>query len=476
LTPTTIYASSTPDHTIFKSIDGGANWTALTPLPAGGITELAIDPHTPTTLYVGWVNGWSGVLFKSTDGGASWSSTGAGPGIGSANALVINPKHPATVYFGQSADPPYLSGVFKTTDGGLTWTTATAGLPDPVGVVSMAIDPQAPDTLYAALGGRGVYKTTNGAVSWAVTGLAASVNSLVVHPGTPATLYASGFTTVGGSLSSTVYKSIDGGIAWTPFQNGPPDLITTLAVDPQDPTTLYAGTLSGVFKSGDGGASWTPMNAGLPPYRVTALVFDGLTPMTLYAATSGGGAFALKITPRHTLSLQRMGDGDGVVTSSPAGISCGNDCTELFSEGTAVTLSAAAAAGSLFTGWSGCDAVQEDADCSVTMDGVRNVIATFDRQLVALAVHTSGFHGGTVTSSPSGIDCGSDCSEWFAMGTAVTLTATPERGVVAGWNGCDSDSGRGLISTCTVTMTAARSVTTTFAPKQKKAKHGRRGH
>ena len=472
LTATTIYASSTPDHTIFKSTDGASSWTALTPLPPGGITELAIDPQTPTTLYVGWVNGWSGELFKSTDGGASWKSTGAGHGIGSANALVINPRNPATVYFGQSADPPYLSGIFKTTDGGLTWTTATVGLPDPAGVVTMAIDPQVPDTLYAGIGGRGVYKTTNGGVSWAVTGLAGyAPNSLVVDPRTPAALYASVVTSVGGPLSSTIYKSIDGGIAWTPFQNGPPDLVTTLAVDPQDPTTLYAGTLSGVFKSGDGGASWTAMNTGLPPYAVTALAFDGLTPTTLYAGTSGGGAFALRITPRHTLSLERMGDGNGVVTSSPAGIACGTDCTELFSEGTIVTLSAAPGAGSRFSSWSGCDALEEDGDCSVTMDGVRNVIATFDRQLVSLTVSTSGFRGGTVTSSPSGIDCGDDCSEWFAMGTVVTLTATPERGVVARWTGCDSHSGAGLTSTCMVTMTAGRSVTATFAPKLKKPKH-----
>jgi photosystem II stability/assembly factor-like uncharacterized protein len=473
LTPTTIYASSTPDHTIFKSTDSGSSWTALTPLPVGGITELAIDPHTPTTLYVGWLNGFSGVLFKSTDGGASWSPTGAGHGAGNASALVINPRNPATVYFAQGADPPYLSGVFKTTDGGLTWTTATVGLPDPAFVVTMAIDPQAPDTLYAAMGaGHGVYKTTDGGVSWAAAGLAApiaSVNSLVVAPGTPATVYAAVPTSV--ERFSTVYKSTDGGTTWTPFQNTSPDLITTLAVDPQDPTTLYAGTFSGVFKTGDGGASWIALNEGLPPYIVTALAFDGLTPTTLYAGTSGGGAFALRMRLLHTLSLERMGDGDGVVTSSPAGISCGNDCTEVFSEGTAVTLSAAPGAGSLFTSWSGCDAVDEDGDCFVTMDGVRNVIATFDRQLVGLAVSTSRFRGGIVTSSPSGIDCGDDCSEWFAMGTVVTLTATPERGVVARWTGCDSDSGPGVTSTCTVTMTGSRSVTAIFAPKPKKPKH-----
>ena len=476
LTPTTIYAKSVSNYTIFKSTDGGRSWTGLTALPPGGITGLAIDPQTPTTLYVRWVNVWDGDVFRSTDGGASWSSTRRA--IGQPNALVINPLTPTTVYMGQTADPPYLSGLYKTTDGGATWTAAKVGLPDPPGVISMAIDPHAPDTLFAVVAPYGVYKTTNGGASWVVTGLTTgsipgSIRWVFVDSGTPATLYASVTTIIGGSNFSTftTYKSIDGGITWTPFPSGPPGPVAPLAVDPQDPTTLYVPTESGVFKSNDGGTSWTAItNEGLTD-TVTGLLVDGLTPTTLYANTRDGGAFALRMTPRHTLSLERMGDGDGVVTSSPAGISCGTDCTELFSEGTAVTLSAAPGAGSRFSSWSGCDAIEEDGDCSVTMDGVRNVIATFERQLVGLAVSTSRFRGGTVTSSPSGIDCGDDCSEWFAMGTVVTLTATPERGVVARWTGCDSDSGPGLTSTCIVTMTAGRSVTATFAPKLKKPKH-----
>jgi photosystem II stability/assembly factor-like uncharacterized protein len=481
LTPTTIYASSF--NTIFKSTDGGRSWTALTPFQ-GGITVMAIDPQTPTTLYAGWVQGFSGFVSRSTDGGASWSSTGgAWGGIGNVNALVINPRNPATVYMGQGADPQSLGGVYKSTNSGLTWTAAKDGLPDSSwsppafpGVNSMAIDPQAPDTLYAGGGGHGIYKTIDGGASWFVTGLTSGSGPwIVVDPGTPTTLYASVPTFVGGSSSLILYRSIDGGIAWTPFQNGLPSPVTAFAVDPHDSTALYAATGSGVFRSGDAGTSWTAMNDGLT-HTVYELAIDGQIPTTLYAATSGGGAFVFRMTPRHTLSLQRMGDGDGVVTSSPAGINCGTDCTELFSEGTVVTLSAAPRAGSLFTSWSGCDAVEEDGECSVTMDGVRNVIATFDRQVVDLTVSTSGFRGGTVTSSPSGIDCGSDCSEWFTMGTVVTLTATPERGAVTGWNGCDSDSGPGPTSTCTVTMTAGRSVTTTFAPKEKKPKHEHHGH
>jgi photosystem II stability/assembly factor-like uncharacterized protein len=72
-----------------------------------------------------------------------------------------------------------------------------------------------------------------------------------------------------------LYRSIDGGIAWTPFQNGLPSPVTAFAVDPHDSTALYAATGSGVFRSGDAGTSWTAMNDGLTHtgcgYRVERL-------------------------------------------------------------------------------------------------------------------------------------------------------------------------------------------------------------
>src|SRR6185437_4199606 len=76
-----------------------------------------------------------------------------------------------------------------------------------------------------------------------------------------------------------------------------------------------------------------------------------------------------------------------------------------------------------------------------------------------LTVTKAGTGTGTVTSSPSGIDCGTTCSAAFAQGTPVTLTATPDSGsTFAGWSGdCTNATG-----TCLVTMDAAHSVTATF--------------
>jgi hypothetical protein len=89
-----------------------------------------------------------------------------------------------------------------------------------------------------------------------------------------------------------VLKSTDGGGNW--LEIGPQGQgVSTLAIDPVTPTTLYVGG-SGVFKSTDGGASWRAFNTGLPPtIQVNSLVINPLTPAILYAGTAGHGVFAM---------------------------------------------------------------------------------------------------------------------------------------------------------------------------------------
>ena len=77
----------------------------------------------------------------------------------------------------------------------------------------------------------------------------------------------------------------------------------------------------------------------------------------------------------------------------------------------------------------------------------------------ALTVNKAGIGNGTVTSSPSGVDCGADCDQPYVTGTTVRLRARAAFGsIFIGWNGCDSVAG----SSCTVTMNAERSVTASF--------------
>ncbi len=162
------------------------------------------------------------------------------------------------------------------------------------------------------------------------------------------------------------------------------------------------------------------------------------------------------------LSVSKSGGGSGTVASSPAGIDCGATCSTTFASGTSVTLTATPATGSSFTGWSG-SGCSGTSTCVVTMSEARDVNAEFTIVPLGqfdLMVSKSGTGAGTVSSSPAGIDCGSDCSETLVDGTSVTLTATPTTGSsFIGWSG----SGCSGTSTCTVVMSEARSVNAEFA-------------
>ena len=79
--------------------------------------------------------------------------------------------------------------------------------------------------------------------------------------------------------------------------------IYTLAINPQTPDTLYAGTSGGgVFKSINGGTNWTAMNTGLTNTNIRALAINPQTPEILYAGTFGGGVFEFQQT-NHVVSV-----------------------------------------------------------------------------------------------------------------------------------------------------------------------------
>jgi len=173
------------------------------------------------------------------------------------------------------------------------------------------------------------------------------------------------------------------------------------------------------------------------------------------------------------LTARKAGNGAGTLTSisSPPNatqINCGATCSATYDSGMVVTLTATPATGSNYTSWSGCDSVSGNRCTVTTMSAARSVTATFTLQRFPLSVtKTNVLTGsGTVTatsnpSSPNQINCGPNCSVLYNYGTVVTLTATPDLlSLFNGWNGCDSTSG----TTCTVTITAARSVTANFLP------------
>jgi Divergent InlB B-repeat domain len=207
--------------------------------------------------------------------------------------------------------------------------------------------------------------------------------------------------------------------------------------------------------------------------NTTSYVNSGLADNTAYcyrvnAFNSGGvSAYTSEVcgtTPAGTYVLTVSSQGNGTVTSNPAGINCGSNCIANFTSGTSVVLQAVAAQGYSFAGWSG------DQDCndgSVTMNTSKTCTATFNLipQTFTLGVNlvksftAAGTANGTVTSSPAGISCGTDCSEVYTSGTSVTLTAAPAQGSnFIGWSGACTGMG-----TCTFTVTSNTSVTATFA-------------
>jgi len=158
--------------------------------------------------------------------------------------------------------------------------------------------------------------------------------------------------------------------------------------------------------------------------------------------------------------VNKTGTGDGTISSVPAGINCGMDCTETYDGGTIVKLTATPDAGSAFAGWSGGGCTGTGV-CILTVNADTSVTANFDKIPRTLTVTKAGAGSGTVTSSPAGINCGSTCSATFDSGTSVTLTASPASGfALARWSG-GGCSGTG---TCTVTLNANTAVTAIFSP------------
>ena len=199
---------------------------------------------------------------------------------------------------------------------------------------------------------------------------------------------------------------------------------------------------------------------------------SGTEPTCTLRMTEARAVTATFVPPRQRLDVGGAGQGSGVVTAASGGVDCSisegagaGSCAASFDFGTAVTLTARAAQGSSFTGWTG--ACTGTGPCVVTMDQARAVTATFAALSYPLGVGISGLGAGNVGGT-GGIDCSraadgpttGTCTATLRHGATATLTATPApNSTFAGWAGACAGTGA-----CTVGMTSAQSVTAVFAP------------
>lgn len=237
------------------------------------IVVLQLHPRNPDIIYVAT----NDYIFKTRDGGQTWTNLSKGMSHSRVISMAIDPVYPATVYAGTKGD-----AVFKSHDGGQRWASMRSGLDDATitSVVNQFVfDPADNNHIFLATT-MGVFETKNGGEHWTkkMEGMkeVLMVVTLGMDPTRPAILYA--------GTSGGVYKSIDQAGHWEKANNGlvPPQMVktsralnvTAILVDPYEPDTVYAATLAGLYKTTDGAESWTRIGESLPDQMIISMILD----------------------------------------------------------------------------------------------------------------------------------------------------------------------------------------------------------
>jgi len=266
-------------------------------------------------------------------------------------------------------------------------------------------------------------------------------------------------------------------VGWSGSCSGTGSCVVTMTAA-RNVTASFTHLLT-VSKSGSGTGTVTSTPAGINCGSTCSANYSNGSLVTLSAGADANAAFtgwagactgtgpctvtmdaAKNVTAfftrqQYLLAVSKNGTGSGTITSSPAGISCGAACNSMYDGGTSVTLSASPDGNSSFAGWSG--ACTGTGICVVTMDALKNVVATFTKPQYTLTTSRTG--PGTVISSPSGIICQPACSDNFESGTSVTLTPVPDQGSSFGnWSGDCS----GSFPSCVVSVNGNKNVAARF--------------
>jgi photosystem II stability/assembly factor-like uncharacterized protein len=312
--PRIIYVASAAGG-VFKTVNAGLSWEPVfddqTTSTIGG---LAIAPSDPSIVWVGsgepnnrQSSSWGDGVYKSMDAGKTWTRLGL-KDTQSIGRVVIHPTDPNIVYvaaLGHLWGANHERGVFKTTDGGATWTQSLY-INDDTGVSDIAIDPQSPNTLYAA-----AYQRRRTAFGYN-----------------------------GGGPAGGIYKTVDGGAHWTKLTKGLPEKgdigRCALEVYRKNPNIVYAlvenMAQGGIYRSEDKGFTWTRMSNTDPrPSYYSQVRIDPNSDQRvwvlgapLYLSEDGGKTFRQDRWPKIHSDFHAMwidpANSDHVILGSDGGI------------------------------------------------------------------------------------------------------------------------------------------------------------
>src|SRR5216683_2229598 len=270
---------------VFKTSNGGANWTKLTGVPDFCKSQcwydivFAVDPANSNTLFAAGSATANGTLIRSTDGGGTWASVAGGP-------TPLHVDHHAMSFFSGTMYAGNDGGIWKSTNytaataaGSVVWTPLNSTLAITQFYPGHAVNPSNENDAFGGTQDNGM-EQFSGSLSWTVN-TCGDGGSAAYDRNTPTNVYVNCT-----SLNPPyIRKSVLGGAAGTFIGavNGinPADLSRTpfipqIGIDRNNPATLYTGTYR-VYQSTDGASTWTPISPDLSANGLSAIVTGGLS-------------------------------------------------------------------------------------------------------------------------------------------------------------------------------------------------------
>jgi photosystem II stability/assembly factor-like uncharacterized protein len=250
---------NTPTHPMLR----GFVWRSIGPVGQGGrVDDIAVHPTDTRVFYVGFATGG---LWKTVNNGTTFEPVFDTYETHSVGDIAIAPSNPDIVYVGTGEannrqSSSFGGGVYKSTDGGESFTLV--GLRETQSIARVIVHPTDPNTVWVAANGhlfgpnpeRGIFKTTDGGVTWSHV-LRVDENTgatdLVIDPSNPRKLFAAMYEHrrtaccfVGGGDESGIWTSDDGGERWARVEGSGLPRGTmgriALAMTPADPDVVYA--------------------------------------------------------------------------------------------------------------------------------------------------------------------------------------------------------------------------------------------